>query len=176
MENRSIENRALLRRILVAVDKSKQSEWATQMAGELAESVGAKVALVHAYRLEPGYSPELAPPIEDLLAELKEAGSEILRHHRAMLPADLEVEEFLREGEPSRQIVDAADAWHADVIVMGTHGRGRLAQFLVGSTAESVIRMSRCPVLSISHEPRKRVEATTCACEWATAAATAGAK
>jgi nucleotide-binding universal stress UspA family protein len=152
---------ALFRRILVAVDASKQSEWAVQLAGALADATGAKVALVHAYRVDAGYSPELAPPIEDVLEELKEAGGKILRQRRGLLPAAVETEaqEFLSEGEAARQIVRAAEAWHADLIVMGTHGRGRLSQFLVGSTAEAVIRMSRCPVLSVAHEPRKHVDA-----------------
>jgi hypothetical protein len=41
---------------------------------------------------------------------------------------------------------------------MGTHGRGRLAQFLVGSTAEGVIRLAKCPVLAVAHEPVRRIE------------------
>jgi nucleotide-binding universal stress UspA family protein len=164
---------ALFHRILVAVDASRQSEWAAQLAGALADATGAKVALIHAYRVEAGYSPEMATPIEDLLEELKEAGGKILRQRRGLLPAavETEAEEFLSEGEAARQIVRAAETWHADLIVMGTHGRGRLSQFLVGSTAEAVIRMSRCPVLSVAHEPRKHVDAA----ETATAATTAAA-
>jgi nucleotide-binding universal stress UspA family protein len=145
-------------RILVAVDDSKQAQWAVQIAGQLAESLGAKVALVHAYFLRPGYSPELAPPIEDVLAEMKESGVKLLAEHRTALPKSVAVEQILVEGEACEQIVHAAVDWKADLIVTGTHGRGRLAQFLVGSTAEGVIRMARCPVLAVAHEPVRRVE------------------
>lgn len=152
----------MFRRILVGVDKSKQAEWATEVAGQLASAVGARIALVHTYRVDPGYSPELAMPIEDLLLELRDSGLNILKVHRRMLPSSLEVEEMLIEGDAASQIVAAADSWHADLILMGTHGRGRLAQFLVGSTAESVIRMARCPVMTVAHEPRKHVDSTCC--------------
>jgi nucleotide-binding universal stress UspA family protein len=144
------------RRILVAVDVSKESEWATGVAGSLAKLLGAKVALVHAYRVDPGYSPEMALPIEEVLEDLRAVGGEILRKHRALLPAEVSVEEILTEGETARQIVTRSEMWGADLIVIGTHGRGRIGQFLIGSTSEAVIRMSRCPVLAVAHEPPVR--------------------
>ena len=152
------------RRILVAVDDSKQAGWAVQIASQLAQPFGSKVGLVHAYHLRPGYSPELAPPVEDVLAEMKDAGEKLLTEHRKAVPAGVTVDELLVEGEPDQEIVRVANEWKADVVVMGTHGRGRLAQFLVGSTAEGVIRMARCPVLAVAHEPVKHV-ACTCSGE-----------
>jgi nucleotide-binding universal stress UspA family protein len=161
MCNQTSKN-AFFRRILIAVDNSQQALWATEFAGALAQTLNAKVALVHAYRVDPGYSPEMAAPIEDVLAEMKEAGAALLKRQRDLLPREVEIEELLVEGEAATQIVSASQVWRADVIVMGAHGRGRLAQFLMGSTADSVIRMSRCPVLTIAHEPRKHVDANCC--------------
>src|SRR5438067_7229320 len=97
-------NNDVFRRILVAVDKSQQAQWAAQFAGRLAQTLGAKVALVHAYRVDPGYSPEMAAPIEDVLAELKEAGAALLKRQRDLLPRELDVEEVLIEGEAAAQI------------------------------------------------------------------------
>lgn len=54
-------------------------------------------------------------------------------------------------GTPVDTIVAEADAWNADLIVMGTHGRTGLALFLNGSVAERVVRTARRPVL-IEHE------------------------
>src|SRR5947209_3879987 len=103
-------NESLFKHILVAVDESKQAEWATAVAGDFAKTTGAKVALVHAYRVDPGYSPELGMPIEDVIAELKEAGIATLRRHRSMLPSTLDVEERLIEGEPAQEIVSVAES------------------------------------------------------------------
>jgi nucleotide-binding universal stress UspA family protein len=52
-------------------------------------------------------------------------------------------------GIPSVQICAAATDYHADVIVMGTHGRTGLEHILLGSTAERVLTMAPCPVLTV---------------------------
>jgi len=49
------------------------------------------------------------------------------------------------------EIVLAAQEAHADLLVIGTHGRGPLGRFLLGSVAESVVRHARCPVLTVGH-------------------------
>ncbi len=56
---------------------------------------------------------------------------------------------LLLEGAPHVQIVRAARARGADVIVMGTHGRSGLARLLLGSVAERVVASARCPVLTV---------------------------
>jgi nucleotide-binding universal stress UspA family protein len=167
------DSNCMFRKILVAVDDSKQARWAVQMAGAMAEGSGAEVALVHAYRVDPGYSPELATPIEDLVASLREHGDVILKTALTVLPSSIRVTEMLVEGEAALKIVEAAERWGADVILVGTHGRGRIAQFLLGSTAESVVRLARCPVMTLSHEPAKRV---ACCCQQEKCAAPATEK
>jgi len=52
-------------------------------------------------------------------------------------------------GDPSRMIVDQAVAIPADLVVMGTHGRGGFERFIVGSVAEKVLRRAPCPVLMV---------------------------
>ena len=59
-------------------------------------------------------------------------------------------EQMVREGAPDVEILTAAKLFEADMIVMGTRARGRLAQFLLGSTAEAVVRRAACPVLTVS--------------------------
>lgn len=55
----------------------------------------------------------------------------------------------LLEGAPHAQIAGAARAARADVIVMGTHGRGGFAKLFLGSVAERVIGTAPCPVLTV---------------------------
>ena len=153
---------ALFQKILVAVDQSQQAVWAVQMAGELARTTGAQIALIHAYRIDPGYTQEMAVPVEDLIADLRETGQDLLQRARKLIPAQVEVSETLADGEAAKQIVETAEKWGAHLIVMGTHGRGRISHFLLGSTADSVIRMARCPVLTVAHEPAKHV---ACCCK-----------
>jgi nucleotide-binding universal stress UspA family protein len=53
------------------------------------------------------------------------------------------------EGEPGESIVDAAIAERADLIVVGSHGRGAVGRFLIGSVSDHVVRHAPCPVLVV---------------------------
>ena len=70
-----------------------------------------------------------------LLAQAKRAG---------VLASDV-----IAEGWPPEQIAKLAKKRHADLIVMGTHGRFGWAKVVLGSVAERVITMAPCPVLTV---------------------------
>src|SRR5678815_3969383 len=55
------------------------------------------------------------------------------------------------EGLTAKEIVKYAEQYAIDLIVMGTHGRRRVAHLLLGSVAEHVVRTARCPVLTVRH-------------------------
>jgi len=52
----------------------------------------------------------------------------------------------LVEGDPKSQIIDIAERWRADMIVLGSHGRTGLARFLMGSVSQDVVRHAHCSV------------------------------
>ncbi len=52
-------------------------------------------------------------------------------------------------GEPANEILKAARRHDADLVVLGTRGMGRVARLLLGSTAETVLRHTRVPVLAV---------------------------
>ena len=56
---------------------------------------------------------------------------------------------LLHEGDPRSCIAQAAAEIHADLIVLGTHGRRGFARALLGSVAEAVARVAPCPVLLV---------------------------
>jgi nucleotide-binding universal stress UspA family protein len=59
------------------------------------------------------------------------------------------VHTVLRVGAPYREIVDAVQDEHADLVVLATHGHGKMHRLLVGSVADRVIRMAPCPVMTL---------------------------
>jgi len=61
------------------------------------------------------------------------------------------------QGEPYRTIVDYADTYDIDLVVMPTHGRRGLERFLLGSTTERVVRRAEVPVLTIRPDDDVRV-------------------
>lgn len=63
--------------------------------------------------------------------------------------AGIRVETKLVEGAPAVEVVRAAGRWHADVIVIGSHGRSGVRRFLLGSVAEQVVARSARPVLTV---------------------------
>jgi nucleotide-binding universal stress UspA family protein len=67
--------------------------------------------------------------------------------------------QLVREGDPAGQIVVWAEQYHADLIVMGTHGLSGLRRMLMGSVTEKVLRRAPCPVMSVCHEDEARVAA-----------------
>jgi nucleotide-binding universal stress UspA family protein len=53
------------------------------------------------------------------------------------------------EGDPGESIIEAAAAEAADLIVVGSHGRGTVGRFLIGSVSDHVVRHAPCPVLVV---------------------------
>ena len=142
------------RLLMVAVDGSAQATWAAQVAAGLAQPLGAEVVLVHVMSLQALGSSELAFTERELIAMRRRRADEVFASARALFPPTVRVQQLLREGDAGKEIIASAGEWGADLLVMGTHGRGRLATFLLGSTAEAVIRGAHCPVLTVAHDPR----------------------
>lgn len=139
------------RRILVPVDGSRTSNKALVAALEMARERGGTVRLLHvidelalAVGLEyPGDLMQIARKqaeqvLSDGLAIVKAAGIEG-QTHLVDVPGQ-------RLGEA---VADEAQAWQADLVVVGTHGRRGVSRLLLGSGAESVIRQAAIPVLVI---------------------------
>src|ERR1041385_1705991 len=139
----------MFKKILIAVNDSEQAAWAVDAGIELAKETKAQIALVHVVNLTTSYAPEFGFSLEHLRDDLYESGREILPGMDAKVPTAIHCTRFMREGDSTNQIVQTADDWGADLIVLGTHGRGRLAQFLLGSTAEGVLRLAPCPVMTV---------------------------
>jgi universal stress protein A len=141
------------RRILHASDFSPASRPAFTQAIELAKRDGARLAIVHVLTppvplVTDGYvSPKVWDDVERQVRV--QAQREIDRLIARARAAGVRATGLLLDGTPADRIVRAARRLPADLIVMGTHGRGGLAKLLVGSVAERVIARARCPVLTV---------------------------
>ena len=82
-------------------------------------------------------------------ASAKEDARKLIDGFRKRLPEQLNALEFVQIGTPLTEIVNAAKDWPADLIVIGSHGRGGLKRALLGSVAEGVMRHAHCPVLVV---------------------------
>lgn len=138
-------------RILLAIDDSKFSEAAAETVIEQARPHGTEVRILHVLESPPllvarelgGYEPALQNALEfqKLHAEALVAKvAEFLRARGLKVTAALEV------GDPKSKILDVAEEWHADLIVLGSHGRKGLNRFLMGSVSDAVARHACCSV------------------------------
>lgn len=135
-----------LQTILHPTDFSEPSTQALQVARSLARDHGAKLVLLNVPPPPPPvsehYLPDEAYPgmVESARRELQDLAASI---------TDVPVETSVVTGSAGAAIVQAAQDHHADLIVMGTHGRTGLGRLVMGSVAEQVLRHAPCPVLTI---------------------------
>ncbi len=136
--------------IVVATDASPASRAATSLALQLAKLDGSAlhfVNVVDVARLMPlsGYD---SPYPEEAVAEVEDEAEALLDAAKQQAQASgIAATTHCGHGNAADEIVAAAKACDAKLIVMGTHGRTGLARFFIGSVADTVLRSAPCAVL-----------------------------
>ena len=145
----------MYKRILVAVDGSDTSQLALQEALNLTKESAGQLRIVHVVdEVTFDLYQEVVDPGE-IQKAITKAGEAILsKAEIAVRAAGVKTETRLLEIEKlGRRVPDLiaqeADAWPADLIVIGTHGRHGFNHLLMGSVAEGVVRIATKPVLLI---------------------------
>jgi nucleotide-binding universal stress UspA family protein len=164
-----------VKKILYATDLSENARFAFAYAVSLADLYSAAITMVHVLPEVPalldqsviGYiSAERWEEIKSQqLDEAKEALIGKKREHLAIKEALHQFSEDVKQqqegdgfttddiiverGNPVEEIIRNAKEQNCDLIVMGTHGHGTLADAMIGSTARRVIRRSKIPVLVV---------------------------
>jgi nucleotide-binding universal stress UspA family protein len=135
--------------IVVPMDGSPASIAGLSQAVTLAEDLGAAITVLHVDapdHFQVGSTTAAAKGPRDQAERAMEA---------AIAAAKGKLGERLdrraESGEPIRRILETATEAHADLIVLGTHGRVGRLHSLVGSVTEGVVRSAPCPVLTVRH-------------------------
>jgi nucleotide-binding universal stress UspA family protein len=140
-----------VRRILVATDFGDVSRRAVEVALDLATVHGATVHVVHAFEV-PDFGPESTIAWAAKLGERATARLDALVREAAHRAPSVTVRTEARQGTAWEQVVSAAQALSADLVVLGTHGRRGVPRALLGSVAEKVVRVCPIPVLTVHAE------------------------
>lgn len=141
-------------RILVPTDGSEYAESAADTAFELADAHDATVHVISV--ADPGPLGDLRLPGDATSAEdaIRSRADEFASRLTERAEADgLDVTSVVRTGPPEHEILDYAAEIDADVIVMGTRGRGGVHRMALGSVTDHVIRVGEPPVLVAEREP-----------------------
>jgi nucleotide-binding universal stress UspA family protein len=135
-------------KILLAIDDSKFSEAAAKsLAGQFRPEetevrvlqVVEPISISEPPEMAPGYYPELD-------AQLPRAHEVVDRVAKMLSSTGFRVTTSVATGDARSVILENAEEWHADLIVLGSHGRKGLGRFFLGSVSEAVARHARCSV------------------------------
>jgi nucleotide-binding universal stress UspA family protein len=138
----------MFEKIVLATDGSSDAERALEYARDLALRDGAQVIVVHAFEPIPGYLG--VETKSEVAARHVSAGREIADRARERLEeAGVDVETEVLQGPPAEAVLRVAGGRQADLIVMGTRGRGGLTSLLLGSVSHHVLAHSDVPVMVV---------------------------
>lgn len=140
--------RPAIRQIILATDMGPASAAATDEAFRLAAALHASllaVSVIDPRTLQlPGG--RFRSRVDQERGRLEAAAAElVLRGRREQVPTSF----LIWEGDPAESIVEAAESESADMIIVGSHGRGALGRALIGSVSDQVVRRAPCPILVV---------------------------
>jgi nucleotide-binding universal stress UspA family protein len=150
-----------IEKVLCPTDFSIFSSRALRHAVSLARQFGAGLKVAHVIpRMSPYAAPPFYPAPMAVDARTRElAESELKNFVVPAVEARVPVETEVREGDPWREILAMAEELPADLVVMGTHGRGGFERLFLGSVVEKLLRRLPCPILTVCHEEGRTWEA-----------------
>ena len=147
-------------KIVLAIDGSKFSEAAAQAVITQGRPDSTEIQVLHV--VEPpsllvaremgGYDRALDAVWE---AETKQAQALVTKVADGLRSKGLKVTTTVEQGDPKSKIIEAASKWHADLIVVGSHGRKGLEHFLLGSVSDAVARHAGCSVEIVRIPPKQ---------------------
>lgn len=153
--------------VLIAVDYDPSAEMITETGYSIAKSSGAKVTLLHVIANTKYYSSLAYSPITGFLGStsadfqdlvdtngLIAATKDYLERTRKYLGDDT-IEIIVKEGDTADIILKTAKQVYADLIVVGSHSRGRIEKALVGSVTEEILNKSTVPLFIVPIKSNK---------------------
>ena len=148
-----------MKKILIGLDYNPNSEKVVHSGYEIAKKLGAEVCLIHVladvsyygvtYPSFMGYEGYNIMTVDlDVISELRDVAKQFLETAASHLN-DPSVTTHLAEGPTSSAILDYADNWKADMLVLGTHSHSVLERVLMGTTASHILERTKIPVYLI---------------------------
>ena len=145
----------MFKHIIIASDLSLKSKIAAQKAVQIAHQFNSKITVlnIHEEFMDKDEMEMLRVSVDEMQNQFREiaieAKAEIKSLFSELHANNIELDVILREGTPSKEILQMAKELKADLIVMGTNGKDNITDYFLGTTSENVISKSNCPVLVV---------------------------
>jgi len=142
-------------KILLAVDDSDFSKASIEMLVREIRPENTEVHILHvveSVKLMPpaygiGMSPIFTQDFTSIIQEWRaQAEATVLQTAKVLQSVGFKTNTIVREGEAKTSILEYADEWRPDLIMVGSHGRKGLDRFLLGSVSDAVARHAQCSV------------------------------
>ncbi len=150
-----------LKKLLLATDFSPASERAAGYANAMARRFSSTVEIVHVF--DPSVMTAYEEAIVGLLMKERRRNSDesLERVKKEFLASGIDARTASPEGyRPFAALLKVAEEHNVDLIVAGTHSRTGVERFVLGSTAEELIRSAKCPVLTVGPNVRPAADAS----------------
>ena len=141
-----------MKKILVPIDFSDVTDDQISLASEQAKMADGEIYLIHVETPEPdfmGYDPGPEVVRESVAQHMKDNHKKLQSLEEKIKKEGLKVHALLLQGPTVEKILDEEVKINADMVVIGTHGHGKLHHMLMGSVSEGVIKKATCPVLLV---------------------------
>lgn len=147
-----------MKKVLIAIDYHPSSEKVAEEGYQLAKLVGAEICLIHViadithysmrYPSFIGYEGLDTRAIDNEVENIETFSEDYLESFTKHFN-DPVVTTHLDRGKPGKAILDYAEYWNADLIVMGTHSHSTLEKMFVGTVASKVLEKTRVPLYMV---------------------------
>ena len=147
-----------MKRVLITLDYNPNSEKVVNKGKELAQLMNAEICLLHVLadvryygmQYEPfmGYEGYAFPVDFRIQEEFVKVAQDYLDKTATHIGKE-NITTHLAEGDTAKSILEYAEEWRADVIVMGTHSHGTLEKIFLGTVASSVLEHTKIPVYMV---------------------------
>ncbi|MEO9363452.1 MAG: universal stress protein [Nitrososphaera sp.] len=139
-----------MHKIMVPVDGSKFSTKALEQAISIAKGTGASITVVNVIEKPPTVYVESQKVLNDAMAKYRSESAKLLDECKAVAEKlGFAIETAILAGDPAENIVAFSEKGGFDLIAMGSRGRGKLKEMMLGSTSNKVLHRAKCSVLIV---------------------------
>ena len=154
-------------KIVLAIDGSKYSKVAVSELGAMSLPNETEVCIIHVYEHPTIVGPEPLPMggvlgiyYEEIMSNTKKSAEEIVSNaSKSLMDLNkrISITTSIVGGSPKSEILEKAESFGADLIVVGSQGHGAFSRFLLGSVSQSIVTHSNCSVLIARKKDKESV-------------------